>query len=164
MKADFQGRPRPALGVYFRQRFLRIAPPYYCALFLILLFFTPGFIKPEEVYSPLGLSAVLAHVLFLQHSYIPAYSSFDIISPLWTLSIEMMFYVALPWFIYLFLRNRWMFMLPLSLVITLGWMWLCQYSLNPLVEWLQQVYKDIGYVPFVRYVFVKPVSGLFGRL
>ncbi len=105
LRADFRGRPRPSLRIFFRHRLFRIVPGYYCCLFLTILFLCPGFINPNLVYSPEGAVAIELHMLFLQ-SLLPSGLMFN--PALWTLTLEMMFYLALPFIMPLFLRTRWL--------------------------------------------------------
>ena len=77
-------------------RFLRIAPPYWVALILVIVLFTPGFIGREIVFSPDGLRRVLVFGTFLQQFDPVTFGSISVISPFWTLSVEMVFYLMLP--------------------------------------------------------------------
>lgn len=137
-KADYTGLPRPRLGQYFRQRFFRIMPAYYACLFLMLLFMTPQFIRAEMIFSPDGFFILGAHLFFVQYLF-PLSSNSYINGTLWTLTIEMLFYFLLPVIVGLFLRNRWLFSLPMALVLSFGWLYLCQNSLDPLVSFWQGV-------------------------
>jgi peptidoglycan/LPS O-acetylase OafA/YrhL len=133
IRSDFSGKPRPSLKNYFKHRFFRIAPAYYCCLFLTLLFFTPQFIQPSAIYSAQGLRVLTAHLLFMQYNYLPATGSYGINSPFWTLTIEVMFYLMLPWVTVLFMRQRWKIFFPLSIVVAFSWLFITRQGYNPLI-------------------------------
>lgn len=134
LRADYQGKPRPNTARYLRHRFFRIAPAYYVCLFLTLLFFTPKFIPPAAIYSRDGAFSLGAHVVFLQFLFPVSSGSFDILGQFWTLTIEALFYLSLPWAVVLFLRNRWMKTLPVVVIVTVGWLYLCRNALGPVVH------------------------------
>jgi peptidoglycan/LPS O-acetylase OafA/YrhL len=122
---DYTGKPRPSLRRYARTRFFRIAPPFWIALAIILaagLLITPHLIPHAGVFSAKGGASVLAHVGFLQAIFYPAYGSFQIATPFWTLTVEVVFYFVLPVLVLAFLRNRWLIALPACLLVTLGWL------------------------------------------
>ena len=132
IKADYsQGAP-VNIRRYFRHRLYRILPGYYCCLFLMLFFFVPTIIPANAIYSHDGLRAVGIHLVFMQNLF-PFTSSSWINGSLWTLTIEMMLYIILPWGIALFLRNRWLVTLPVLTVINLAWLWLWTLHI-PVVE------------------------------
>lgn len=123
IKADYgQGTP-VNIRRYFRHRLFRILPGYYCALFLMLFFFVPTIIPASAIYSHDGLRAVGIHLVFMQNLF-PFTSSSWINGSLWTLTIEMMLYILLPWGVLLFLRNRWLVTLPVLAVVNVAWLWL----------------------------------------
>jgi peptidoglycan/LPS O-acetylase OafA/YrhL len=137
LRADFAGKGRPDLRRYYRTRFLRIAPPYWVVLILTLILFVPSLISASDVYSRHGLAAVLLHAVFLQTAWIGSFGIWDIATPFWTLTIEVMFYAVLPFVVPLFYRNRaWRLGLPLALATTVIWLVLCRWSLGPLVEFV----------------------------
>ena len=150
--ADFAGRPRPDIRRYYTQRILRIGPPYWVALALVLLAFTPWLIPAEEVYSPSGAIRVLVHALFGQAVYLPTFGSWHVETPFWTLTVEMIFYLLLPALVVLFLRRRWLVSLPISLAISLAWLYAVRYRWPGLVELLRvrTIQGDFD-VPFTRF-------------
>lgn len=137
LRADSQGKPRPDTARYFRQRFFRIAPAYYACLFLTLLFFTPKFIAPSAIYSRVGAFSLGVHLIFMQFLFPVSSGSFGLLGQFWTLTIEALFYLMLPWVIVLFLRNRWMKTLPVVVLLTVGWLYLCRNALGPVVHFYQ---------------------------
>lgn len=94
------------IGDYARRRFARIAPAYYVAL-LFQSFLTPLLTRFPSPWTSLGgLAVLLTHFLFLQHE-IPSWlmrqigfphaiMGFGVNGALWSLSIEILFYAALP--------------------------------------------------------------------
>ncbi len=134
IKADYAGRPRPSILRYARLRFFRIVPAYYCCLFLMILFLCPAFIAPETVYSAFGIRVVGSYLLFLQYYSPTTAGSLPINGALWTLSIEMLFYLTLPLVIPLFLRNRWLIALPLTIAASVTWAYLCQNALGGFIH------------------------------
>ena len=90
VRAALGGRDRPALGRYFRLRAARIAPGYYLALagaVLIGLVSAPYMHMPTHGTGPLFL-------VFGQNFSDHSLNTLD--SPMWTLPIELSFYLALP--------------------------------------------------------------------
>jgi len=136
LKADFSSRPRPSISRYFRHRVFRIVPAYYACLFIMLLLFAPTLIPPEFIYSQLGVFLLGAHLLFLQHFFPISSGSYNVNGSLWTLSIEAIFYIILPWTVILFFKNRWFVTLPVLGALTMGWLYLCGHSMNAFVQFL----------------------------
>lgn len=131
--ADYNNKPRPSVRKYFRLRFFRIMPAYYSCLFFMLLFFTPKYIPSAYVFSGDGFFALGAHLTFTQYLFPISSGDYTINGSLWTLTIEMIFYLVLPWAIPLFLRNRWIIAVPFAIIANILWLYLCKYSLDPVV-------------------------------
>ncbi len=136
-KADYAGRPRPALAQYFRRRFLRIAPAYYVCLFLMILLLTPVLIPRELVYSRTGALIIFAHVTFAQYLHPLSASSWSVNGALWSLTMEAIFYLILPWAVILFLGRRSLITVPGALVLTLAWLYVSTHSLGFLVTYIE---------------------------
>ena len=97
---------RQDLRNYYVRRAFRILPVYYLSLVGTLLFFTKG----------ATLEQVVTSFFFLQN-FFP--STFDSINGVyWTLVIEEIFYATLPVFSYFFLKQRWMYSLPICIAIS----------------------------------------------
>lgn len=93
--SHLEGRPPPALGPYFRRRFLRIFPAYWLALVFYAL-----------LASPAIRDSITDHLL-LRASLLQGWSdSFALtgVSVAWTLTIELTFYVVLPGYAWLVRR------------------------------------------------------------
>jgi len=76
---------------YFVRRFFRIAPIYYFSLIFVLIFIDQSFF-----FSLQGLWNIVSHLLFLQSFSSATY--YGINPVLWSLSIELIFYLFLPIF------------------------------------------------------------------
>lgn len=104
---------------YFVRRFLRIAPIYYFSLIFVLLF-----IDHSYFFSLQGLWNIVSHSLFFQSFSSATY--YGINPVLWSLSIELLFYIFLPIF-FLITRHKikrmiWgiVFMIEICLIYRLG--------------------------------------------
>ncbi|HEY6887473.1 MAG TPA: acyltransferase [Solirubrobacter sp.] len=94
---------------YAIRRAARIVPAYYVALATALILFHP-LAGPAADRRPPTVDALLAHLSFLQVEarLIGAYDGalgFRVDPPLWTLSVEVAFYVALPFVVLAFLKR-----------------------------------------------------------
>lgn len=134
LRADYLGQPKPSLRRYFKQRVFRIVPAYYVCLFLTILLLTPGYIPLSLITGHYGTLSILSHLAFLQYAFPFSAGSFGVDAQFWTLTIEAMFYVTLPFFIRFFLRNRWVVSLPVAALLTVGWLALCRTSIGPVVN------------------------------
>jgi peptidoglycan/LPS O-acetylase OafA/YrhL len=139
LKADYLHLPRPSTLKYYKQRFFRIAPAYYCCILVMLVAFTPGYLSPGIVYSFDGLGYLAAHLTFTHYLFPASSSIYYINATVWTLTHEVTFYLILPWFVLLFLRNKWQKTLPILFVIVIGWIFLSLYSLEPVVNFWQNI-------------------------
>ena len=137
IRAHANGQPAPSLRRYFTLRAARIMPAYYFLLFCLLVLLTPLYVPPALVYSQVGAIAVMAHLFFLQEMIPVASSSFNADPVLWTLTMEVLFYLVLPWVVRYFYGRRWIVSLPLSAVISVGWLFLCWHGLSALVPVIQ---------------------------
>jgi peptidoglycan/LPS O-acetylase OafA/YrhL len=85
-KAMLFDNPWPSIRRFYLRRIFRILPGYYAALLLIILFFHPAFLHPENWQTVW---------LFLTFSVDPTPAQL-INGPFWTLAIEFQFYLLLP--------------------------------------------------------------------
>jgi peptidoglycan/LPS O-acetylase OafA/YrhL len=95
--AVIQGRPRPPLGAYLRNRFLRILPGYWLALLGTGLVLRTTYLPPLEVEGRSLASepaTFLANLLLVQ-GYFPS-TLLTGIGPAWSLAVELAFYLLLP--------------------------------------------------------------------
>ena len=160
IRADLQGKPRPSVRAYLRQRFFRIAPAYYATIFLTLLFFVPKFIAPETVYSAHGAFGLLAHATFTQYYFPISAGSWGVLGQLWTLTVEVSFYLILPVLVLFFLRYRWLVSFPVIVIVTFGWLYLSKNALGPLVRLLLEQFSPAGMAPEpIRWILSKQLPG-----
>jgi peptidoglycan/LPS O-acetylase OafA/YrhL len=94
-RALIDGRPMPTLRRFFERRFLKIVPSYLLALAVFTCVYHAQFANPQE----LGIQ-LLSHLTFL-HTLSP--QTYGAISgPLWTIGVEVQFYLLfpliVPWF------------------------------------------------------------------
>lgn len=129
-----RGGPRPSVRRYLRQRMRRIVPPYWFMLMMMLVLLTGTVIPWSAVGSPDGRKAVVAHLLFAQQLFPVTSAGFaGVNGSLWTLTIEMIFYLVLPAMMILFLGNRWRIYLPLACLVSVTATFLALTSLWPVV-------------------------------
>ena len=85
-------RERPA-GEFYMKRAIRILPSYWFCLAVMVLFavFTPDFTDPSRLMKDL-----LAHLSFTQNFFLFSYTATRLNVVLWTLAVEVQFYVLLP--------------------------------------------------------------------
>jgi peptidoglycan/LPS O-acetylase OafA/YrhL len=123
IQADLDGLPRPSLRRYARTRWFRIAPAYYLVLGVFVLIYCPSVLPYKLLYSPNGFLTLGSHLFMLQTVFPWSYGLWSAESPLWTLTIELIFYIVVPFWSVWFYRNRWRWSLPLCFAITELWIW-----------------------------------------
>lgn len=97
VRARLEGKPRPSWGGFAYRRAIKIVPSY---LLSIALVFVIGYEHAEQ--SGGILRDIVTHVLFVHNWFANTYGSIN--GVLWTLAVEMQFYVAFPLMCYAFLR------------------------------------------------------------
>lgn len=110
VRAAAQGRPAPSLGRYGRHRLRRIVPAYLVtviAVFEIYTVFTPG---PNPGQTWQGLLRHLSFAQIYANDYLVTMLHPGL-SQMWSLAVEVSFYVALPLVAFVILRvlcrDRW---------------------------------------------------------
>jgi peptidoglycan/LPS O-acetylase OafA/YrhL len=134
--AELNGAPPPSLRKYFRRRAGRLMPGYYVSLAVLLAAFVPlGAVKTQSLVGWLGFWNIGAHLAFV-HNALPV-SSLDfngVNGVYWTLTIEFLFYLTLPFTIKLFM-GRHAAVMPLAfLAASQLWVFLSLHSLGGLVH------------------------------
>ncbi len=119
--AEF-GQPQPSLRRYARDRVFRIVPLYWFVLALVPLVMTPWLVKESEIYSLDGAGAFVMYLPILSVLFPWSYGHFFAIMPVWTLTIEVLFYALVPFTALWFARRRWKVTLPASLALSLAWL------------------------------------------
>lgn len=144
-RAALSGSSRPALGRYFLRRFLRIVPPYWFMLMVMGLLMAGATIPWSAIGGHDGVQALMAHVFFVQYLFPSTSGGFAAVNgSVWTLTIEMIFYVVLPLLVLGFVGRRWRIGLPVSIVFSLVWVWLSWHHLGPLVDYLLGTVERFG--------------------
>lgn len=132
--ADTFWRSEPAdLRVYGIRRFFRIAPAYYVNVAVLFLFFS----STGLLFSSQGAKQVLANLTFTQRLFPDTASNLNVNGALWTLTIEMMLYLALP-ALALFVK-KWPWPATLSLILV-GLAWQGWVAFDG--DWLRDFYFD----------------------
>ena len=122
LEAAHQKREQPSLKQYRRERLFRIFPLYWVVLALVPLVMTPVLMKESSVFSLDGLRAFLLYIPMLSTFFPWSFGHFFVISPVWTLTVELFFYLLLPYIYVHFLGKRWRVALPVSLFLSVGWL------------------------------------------
>ena len=137
LRNDAQQLPPPRTFEYMTARVLRIGPPYWLVLFLVVLLYTPHYIENSRVWSEWGAATFVAHVAFLQTVFIWSFGTYSVASPFWTLTIEMLFYLLLPFVIRLFYNKRWWQGVVISFAMTAIWLYLARNGMPSLIDFIK---------------------------
>ncbi len=106
---------------YFLRRILRIAPIYYFSLLVVVVFM-----------MPVGWWDVVSHVLFVQSFSADTY--YGINPVLWSLSVEMIFYLFLPLFFLVSGKKGWRILFGILIMILVTY-WYRDYMLQFYSGW-----------------------------
>ncbi|HEY5851871.1 MAG TPA: acyltransferase [Lysobacter sp.] len=145
LRADADGRPAPGFREYMSARILRIGPPYWVVLFLVVLLYTPQFIPQDRVWSSTGLAMLLAHATFAQSLFMFSFGAYTVATPFWTLTVEMVFYLILPLVVRAFYRGRWWQGVVVAIVASMTWLYLCRYHMDGLVAFIGNHSFGLGF-------------------
>jgi len=112
-------------GGFFLRRFARIAPAFYVSLLVILVLFPLLVQDPDSAgLPPRDALAVLYHALFIHNEVSIAfdayYPGFGVNPAVWTLSVEIVFYLLLP-LVAARYRRRPFLGLAIAVLITVAW-------------------------------------------
>lgn len=134
--AEITGAPNPSLRKYFRRRAGRLIPGYYVSLAVLLVLFVPLHVVPTgSVTGSVGFWNIAGHLSFLHHALPITGSDFNGVNGVyWTLTVEFLFYLCLPWAVRLF-RGRNVIVVPLvCLVASELWLYLSLHSMGGLIR------------------------------
>lgn len=135
-KNHYAGKQPPELRSYFLRRFYRIAPAYYVQLVFLFLIFAPVALASWHLFSPLGIFTVFTHFSFMHYLFPMTSAGLGINGALWTLTIEVCFYVTLPYIARFFVGpNAWRAVLVALLVAEI-WKYLSFHELYEVLVWL----------------------------
>ncbi|MCW5590905.1 MAG: acyltransferase [Burkholderiales bacterium] len=134
------GLPPPDWRSFYARRARRILPAYYVQL--VFLFFVVLPILLPKIWmqsTPFVAGNLGAHFLFLHYTSPLTSSSMTVNGALWTLAIEMQYYLLLPLVAPLFVRWPWRSLVA-AFVIAAGWRWLAWHDL----DFLARLYLKLG--------------------
>lgn len=95
-RSRMTGSPLPRLGEYYKKRAVRILPSYLFCIFVILFLFALP--KGEYASSAHLWTDLLSHLTFTHNLFPAAYHSTRLNGVLWTLAVEVQFYLIAPLF------------------------------------------------------------------
>jgi peptidoglycan/LPS O-acetylase OafA/YrhL len=114
-------------------------------LMVMLLLMSNATIAWASVGEPDGVRSIFASFFFVQYLFPATSGGFGAVNgSIWTLTIEMLFYLTLPVLIYAFLGRRWRYGLPISIASSLLWVWLARQHLDGLVNHLHGQVASYG--------------------
>ena len=99
----FRGTPVDSVRVFFKKRFARIVPSY---LFAVIVMFTVAMGRGEYAgRSAFALKDLLTHLTFTQMLFNDTFLFTAITAVMWTVCIEVAFYLVFPWLARAFQRK-----------------------------------------------------------
>ncbi len=129
------GLPAPGARPFYRRRFERIVPAYWVQLGFLFFLFVP-LLRGIEWWRWdfwFLLYNLGAHATFLHYTTPLSSASLQINGALWTLALEMQWYLLLPLVAPLFARRPWATSAAL-VTLAIGWRWLAAHDLDALVR------------------------------
>lgn len=134
-EARLQGTPVPSTREYFRRRFWRIMPSYALALFLVLTLYA----MPKGLYSSPEtiLRDLFAHLTFTHNLLYDTYFLTPMPVVLWTLGVEVQFYLLFPLFARSYRSGPWRTCLLLTAAAVLYRMQVYRYEDTTI--WINQL-------------------------
>jgi len=135
-----QARKPPSVREFYVRRARRILPAYYVQL-AILFFVCVPLLTPDlwRTARDFVLGNLALHVLFLHYTTPYSSASLTVNGPLWTLALEMQYYLLLPLIAVWFLRAPYIAAI-VFLLIAVIWKTLALHDLAPLIS----LYGTIG--------------------
>ena len=127
-RSAIQGKTVISTKSFLFRRFLRIFPAYWLILVLLLTVFVPWLVSSDDVYSGKGFLAFIGFLPALSNVFPWSSGKFFVISPVWTLTHELTFYLLLPLIWPMFRGRRWKIGLVVSSLLTFGWLFFIRTS------------------------------------
>ncbi len=151
LRAHLHGLPRPSALVFYRRRAARILPAYYVHVAVLFLVVLPLLYGGFAILgSDWGLLNLAAHGVMAQFLHPGSASGMGLNMALWSMSLEVEFYLLLPLLAPLFLGRRAWVALAVALALSLCWR---TFAPDILMPWLQRT------VPPALLVYVEPLTG-----
>jgi peptidoglycan/LPS O-acetylase OafA/YrhL len=159
------GHEAPSLRKFYARRFWRIAPAYYVQLAFLFIVVLPLVRGPAYWRSDMWvyLYTAVAHALFLHNTTPLTSGSMGVNGALWTLSVEVQFYLLLPVLMPLFVRwPKTMFIACLAFAEYWG------LATHLDMDWLVGAELSFGHVwgwpeSIVRYLLIHQLPAYFGH-
>lgn len=122
MRAADQGLASPGAGLFYRKRARRILPAYWLHLVVLFAVILPLLRGSYAILATqIGQANLALHPLLLQFIHPGTSSSLGLNMALWSLTIEVQFYLLLPLLAPLFTGHRVLIALPMALGLSLAW-------------------------------------------
>lgn len=135
-KNHHAGLPAPQIRGYFWRRFYRIAPAYYVQLAFLFLVLAPIALPSWHAFSSLGIFTLFTHLTFTHYLFPMTSAGLGINGALWTLTVEVCFYVTLPFIARFFVGEKVLFSLIVALLVAEVWKYLSFHELYDILVWL----------------------------
>jgi peptidoglycan/LPS O-acetylase OafA/YrhL len=134
-RSRLEAGPEPRVADFYARRIRRIVPAYYVQLGFLFLVVAPLLLGGAALREQAGLVAVnaVAHAFFLHYTTPVTSASLSLNGALWTLTLEMEFYLLLPLLAPRFVRAPLAWSAALTGVAAL-WRWLALNDLAALVD------------------------------
>lgn len=108
-EATENGKPLPGIGQFYKKRVLRIVPSYYLCVLIMLLFVAlpkGSYNNPDGSFNAWYMERdLLAHATFTHTLFGFSYTGSPLNGSLWTLGVEMQFYLIFPFLGRIFRRR-----------------------------------------------------------
>lgn len=128
------GSPPPHWRSFYARRARRILPAYYVQLVFLFFIVVPILLPKIWMQStPYVVGNIGAHATFLHYTNPLTSASMTVNGALWTLAIEMQYYLLLPLIAPLFVRWPWRCLVA-AFAMAAGWRWLAWHDLDFLVR------------------------------
>jgi peptidoglycan/LPS O-acetylase OafA/YrhL len=125
--------PAPDWRTFYARRARRILPAYYVQLVFLFFVVLPLLFPRLWVQStPMVVGNLGAHATFLHYTNPLTSASMTVNGALWTLAIEMQYYVLVPLVAPLFVKWPWRSLVG-AFLIAAGWRWLSDHHMDWLV-------------------------------
>ena len=129
---------------YLKARFFRIAPTYWLVLVISLLFLSPTFISPDSIFSRVGLQNFLSFFSFVHTMNPVSFGVYAPLSPFWTLTIEVVLYIVLPFILKLTNKISNLRLVFYGTLISIAWLVFVQFFSVSVINVLSEITRTLG--------------------